>query len=162
MTRKEFANAYRAGFSSTVRFLLSTGVPSDRADEIAQAGWARGWERRQQLAEPRRIVSWVNTISLNLFRKRLRRQRETEELPDVQARSRVNVTHIDVRKGLDRCTPEVRDLLESYYVKGFTSTELGQKKKCTAEAVRVRVLRAKRRLARLIGGGYASNQPVTT
>lgn len=162
MTRSDYANAYRTGFSSTVRFLLSTGVPADRADEIAQAGWARGWERREQLDEPGRVVSWVNTISLNLFRKLLRRQRETEELPDIWSRPRVSVTDIDVRKGLERCTPEDRDLLESYYVQGFTSKELGRKKHCSAEAVRVRVLRAKRRLARLIGGRYASNQPATT
>jgi RNA polymerase sigma factor (sigma-70 family) len=145
-----------------VRFLLSTGVPADRADEIAQAGWARGWERRGQLDEPRRVVSWVNTISLNLFRKRLRRLRETEELPDVWCRPHVSVTDIDVRRGLDRCTPEDRDLLESYYVQGFTSKELGRQKHCSAEAVRVRVLRAKRRLARLIGGPYVPNEPLPT
>jgi RNA polymerase sigma factor (sigma-70 family) len=162
MTRNEFANAYRRGFTSTVRFLLSTGVPADRADEIAQAGWTRGWERREQLNEPSKIVSWINTISLNLFRKRLRRQHETEELPEIASRPRDGASAIDVRKGLEQCTPQDRELLRSYYVEGFTSKELGGRKKCSAEAIRVRVLRAKRRLANLIGGEYRPNQPVTT
>ena len=162
MTRKEFANAYRRGFSSTVRFLLSTGVPADRADEIAQAGWTRGWERRSQLKETSRIVSWINTISLNLFRKRLRRQHETEELPEVAFKPRDGASAMDVRNGLARCTPQDRELLRSYYVEGFTSRELGRRKNCSAEAIRVRVLRAKRRLANLIGGRYRPNQPATT
>lgn len=161
MTTNDYANAYRTGFSSTVRFLLYRGVPADRADEIAQAGWTRGWERRKQLHEPRRVISWVNTISLNLFRKQLRRQRETEELPDVRIKPRVSATGMDVQRGLDRCSPEDRDLLQSYYLHGFTGEELGRKKKCSAGAIRVRVLRAKRRLARLIDRPYLSDLATT-
>jgi len=96
MTRTEYATAYRKGYTSTVRFLLYTGVPSDQADEIAQAGWTRGWDRRDQLDDPSRIVSWINRISLNLFRNRLRRQRPTEELSDFGCRPQTSPTTLDV------------------------------------------------------------------
>lgn len=145
MTPNDFAQAYQSGFPSTVRFLLSTGVPADKADDVAQAGWTRGWERRTQLEERKKIVSWINTISLNLFRKHLKKQRPTEELTDVPTHPRVNATTIDIRKGLSQCSPEDRELLEAYYVEGYTSRELGSRKHCSSGAVRVRVLRAKRR-----------------
>jgi RNA polymerase sigma factor (sigma-70 family) len=161
MTSKDFAKAYRTGYPSTVRFLLSTGVPADKADDVAQAGWTRGWERRTQLEEPRKIVSWINTISLNLFRKHLKRQRPTEELCDVPTHPRVNAATIDIRMGLGQCTLEDRELLESYYLEGYTSRELGEKKHCSSEAIRVRVLRAKRRFIAFLEPRNADHPAMT-
>lgn len=145
MTRSDFAAAYNHGFPSTVRFLLSTGVPADTADDVAQAGWARGWERRDQLRQSGKVVSWINRISLNIFRNRLRRQKITEELKDTPSRNRANEAMVDVHRGLAACAPEDRQLLKSYYVEGYTSRELGRREDCSAGAIRVRVLRARRR-----------------
>ena len=44
LTEKQYEAAYSKGYPRTIRFLLSTGVRSDLAEEIAQAAWARGWE----------------------------------------------------------------------------------------------------------------------
>jgi DNA-directed RNA polymerase specialized sigma24 family protein len=42
-------------------------------------------------------------------------------------------------------------MLEKHYVAGYTSAELGQEMGCTPVAVRVRVLRARRRIRKKIG-----------
>src|SRR6185437_12698289 len=68
MSREEYSQAYSVGFESTVRLLLSRGADRDRAREASQAAWAKGWECRHQLRQPRKVLAWVNTIALNIFR----------------------------------------------------------------------------------------------
>ena len=150
MTRSDFAAAYEKGYASTVRFLLSTGVPPDTVDDVAQAAWVHGWEKRKQLKEPRRIVGWINRISLNLFRNQIRRQRPTSDLVELPCRPGISPVAIDLRRGLSRCTAEEQELLTSYYLQGYTSGELGRRTHCSPEAIRVRVLRAKRRLLNFV------------
>ena len=146
MTRDQFAKAYQEGFTSTIKFLVSTGVPPDAAEEVAQAAWVRGWERRTQLRRPSKIVSWINRISLNMFRNWLRRQRPTDTLGDVPTPARPNAVVIDIRNGMRKCKPADQKLLRSYYLDGYTSNEMARLLGCSPEAVRVRVLRAKRHL----------------
>jgi DNA-directed RNA polymerase specialized sigma24 family protein len=45
----QFAAAYRGHFHQTVNYLRGSGSNAERAEEIAQAAWARGWECREQL-----------------------------------------------------------------------------------------------------------------
>ena len=144
--RSTYERAYRKNFASTLRFLMSAGVPSDEAEDIAQAGWLRGWERRKQLRDPNKVVSWINRISLNLFRNRLRRARPTSELNEIPTRPGVGTATIDLYSGLKACSREERRLLRSYYLWGYTSRELARRYQCSPEAVRVRALRAKRKV----------------
>ena len=52
MTKEEYGKAYQRGFNLTVRFLVSRGLSYDAALDTAQAAWAKGWERREQLRDP--------------------------------------------------------------------------------------------------------------
>src|SRR5215472_16055694 len=72
MRREDYANAFQSGYGATRRFLISRGAPTDEAEEIAQAAWARGWEYREQLRDPGLVGYWVNSIARNLFRARFR------------------------------------------------------------------------------------------
>jgi RNA polymerase sigma factor (sigma-70 family) len=152
MKRSEFAAAYEKGYRSTVRFLLSTGIPAEAVDDIAQTAWLRGWERRGQLREPQKIVSWINRISLNLFRNQLRRPHA--DMDACSSHRAPSTVAIDVHRALSACVREDRELLEQYYLEGYTSEELGRRQHCPPGTVRVRALRARRRfLDRLSGGG---------
>jgi DNA-directed RNA polymerase specialized sigma24 family protein len=73
LTRERYGEAYQKGFDLTVRFLLSRGAWRDNASEVAQAAWARGWEHLIQLRNERLVLTWVNTIALNLYRSVLRK-----------------------------------------------------------------------------------------
>ena len=56
LTREDYALAYKDGYSKTVRFLASTGAPMELAEEVAQAAWARGWERLSQLRHAKALL----------------------------------------------------------------------------------------------------------
>ncbi len=146
MTREQYSLAYSSGYQSTVRFLVSRGLTGESAEEAAQAAWAKGWEHRGSLRNPKRVSSWVNTIALNLFRNWFRRRESPEELPEIPTAPRVDPQAIDLHRTLERCDARDRALLEGHYLEGYTSEELGERTGCTAVAVRVRLLRVRRKL----------------
>jgi DNA-directed RNA polymerase specialized sigma24 family protein len=157
MTREEYGQAYERGFDLTVRFLLSRGAyPSDKATDAAQAAWTRGWEKLSQLRDPRLVLTWVSTIALNVYRRRLRREPLLLTLRDVKSKPGINTAAIDVSRILKSCRPPDRKLLEQQ-LSGVTVEEMSQQCGVTETAVRIRLLRARRAARRRAEGRMARN-----
>jgi len=152
ITQEAYAAAYQRGYNMTVRFLASRGVADDKAQEAAQAAWAKGWERREKLRNPKMVITWVNSIALNLVRNWMRREKRNEELPELSKSAESKPAILDVRRSLRRCKDNDRALLERHYLEGYTSAELADALHCNSGAVRVRLLRARRRLRGLLNG----------
>lgn len=146
ITDEYFSNAYQKGFHLTVRFLLSRGVSQEAALDTAQAAWTKGWERREQLRQPSLVLTWTNTIALNIYRTTLRRERQTEPLAEVEASTSLNVAAIDVARILKECKPNDRIVLEGHYIAGYKTTEIARLQGCSETAVRIRLLRARRKI----------------
>ena len=142
MTRDGYDKAYQRGFDLTVRFLISRGVPRDSADEVAQSAWVRGWERLTQLRNESMVVTWVNTIALNIYRSFVRREPVKHVLIDQpDKRNGVNLAAIDIARVLNRCRPADRDLLKQR-LDGITTAEIARETGATETAIRLRMLRA--------------------
>jgi RNA polymerase sigma factor (sigma-70 family) len=92
----------------------------------------------------------VNTIALNLFRNWFRRRESPEELPEIATAPKMDPRAIDLHRSLDRCGPRDRQLLEEHYLEGYTSEELAQRTGCTPVAVRVRLMRVRRKLGAML------------
>jgi RNA polymerase sigma-70 factor (ECF subfamily) len=147
MTEQFFANAYQRGFQQTVRFLLSRGISRDFVFDTAQGAWTRAWERREQLRNPAFILTWVNSIAINVYRTTLRREPQTEELLDIQGVSRdMDGTTIDVERILSECKPSDRIVLEDHYIRGYKLEEIAAQNNWSETAVRIRLLRARRKM----------------
>src|SRR5262245_60781574 len=85
MTRDQYGQVYQQGLNRTIRFLMSRGVEADTAPDIAQGAWVRGWERLEQLRDDRMLITWVNTIALNQYRRVIRSDRLRQALPAVDS-----------------------------------------------------------------------------
>ena len=105
MTNTAFGEAYRTGFERTVRFLTSRGAPQDGALEAAQAAWVRGWERLNQLRNEEMVLTWVNSIALNVYRGVVRRQALTQPLPELHSKFKIDLCAIDLDRVLKFCRP---------------------------------------------------------
>lgn len=145
-TQEQFAAAYRLGFSRTVRFLQSSGVQHDLAEEIAQAAWSRGWECRAQLKNHAAIGVWVNSIAKNLLRVDFRRRKAVEELTDESAVISACTDTTALAELLSHCSDEDRMLLVRHYMEGWSSNELAPALGISPVSVRVRLLRIKNSL----------------
>lgn len=163
MTTTDYAKAYETGFRKTVRFLLSHGVEAATAEESAQAAWARGWEKRKHLKEAKRVVQWVNTIALNIFRGRYRKESREEAMParEFAVEPENRMARVDLAKSAGQCSERDWQLLTAHYVDGFTSDEIAERMDLNPVTVRVRISRAKSKLrGYLTVGAYSDNEPV--
>lgn len=143
MTTEEYGQAYQRGFDLTVRLLLSRGVPGDQAREVAQAAWVRGWERLDQLRNQSLVVTWVNTIALNVYRNVLRREPCYQSLPEISGQGGINLAAIDIARILETCRPDERVLLEQQMY-GASTEEMARNQGVSETAIRIRLLRARR------------------
>jgi RNA polymerase sigma factor (sigma-70 family) len=145
MTGEEYGKAYKRGFDLTVRFLLSRGAWRDLADEAAQTAWVKGWERLDQLRNEGLVVTWVNSIALNVYRSLVRREpfKLAQDRP-YEKTAAINLAAIDVARILEFCRPCDQSLLRQQYVEGLTTSEIAQEYGVTETAIRLRLLRARR------------------
>lgn len=144
MTRDEFGQAYQKSYNMTVRFLVSKGLSFDAAQETAQAAWAKGWERLGQLRDPSMVLTWMNSIALNIHRSHIRREPMLQTLPEICAAPQVNLAAIDVRRILKCCKRNDRVVLQRHYLEGYKVQEIATQNGWTETAVRIRLLRARR------------------
>ncbi len=143
MTRNEYGQAYQTGYDRTVRFLISRGAQRDVAQEAAQAAWTRGWERLNQLRNQDTVLTWVNTIALNLYRCFLRRETLNQPLPELLSKFKIDMDAIDVDRLLTLCRPNERMLFEQQ-MHGVTTEEIARDQGVTETAIRIRLMRARR------------------
>lgn len=146
---EQFRKAYQQGFERTVRFVGSRGVYPGIAEETAQAAWTKGWQRRAQLRNPKKILPWINTIALNLLRGRKRKESREQELletPDIRSRQAAMSARVDVARLLRQCGTTDRKLLGLHHMEGHTTAEAGRRCGLKPVAARVRLMRLRRRL----------------
>ena len=113
------------------------------ARDIAQAAWAKGWERLSQLRNESMVITWVNAIAMHVHRSVLRSEPAYQALPELYTRAEINLASIDLARILKFCCPRDRALLE-LQMQGETAEEIARKQGVTETAIRIRLLRARR------------------
>jgi len=150
MTAEEFGSAYTQGFVRTRKLLITRGLSWDVAQETAQAAWAKGWERRHQLRNSSMLATWINTIALNIYRSALRREPVLQDLVDVPAAPEPYLANIDVHFILQTCKENERFVLQRHYLEQCKDTEIALEQGLSVTAVRLRLLRARRAVAKTL------------
>jgi RNA polymerase sigma factor (sigma-70 family) len=146
MTREEFGDAYERDFQETIRRLMALGAGRDRAEDLAQSAWARGWERLAQLRDSPRLVPWINAIAINLFRDEVALRKSPCQLlleDEQAASSEIDIRAIDVRRALAQCDPHHRQWLEATYWEGYSGQELAEQTGKAPGAIYTRLSRAR-------------------
>jgi DNA-directed RNA polymerase specialized sigma24 family protein len=143
MTRDAFGMAYQNGFELTVRFLLSRGIRPQWALESAQSAWVKGWEMVGQLRDEKMVLSWVNSIALNDYRKWLRQQSKLQILSDLPGGTQPDISALDLKRILAFVSLDDRCLLE-FRMQGASVSEIAAHYQVSGTAIRLRLLRARR------------------
>jgi RNA polymerase sigma-70 factor (ECF subfamily) len=146
ITRTEYGVAYENGRRQTINFLRSMGLREDEAREKAQAAWAKGWERRLQLKDKKKTLSWINTIALNLYRSGIRKDSLHVPIIELPVPPCASNSAIDLERMLNRCRESEQEVLALRYLQGYNVRDLADRYGCTETAVRVRLLRARKSL----------------
>ncbi len=146
LTVEQYGAAYQAGFPRTVRFLRSRGANEDAAEEIAQAAWSRGWERLHQLRTPEALEVWIASIAKHMFSAHAIKVQRSEEIEETTAACGPSSTSLLWNEIVSCCQPEEKRLLSLHYVSGYSSGEIAKKLGCSALAVRLRLMRVRRKI----------------
>ena len=151
LTPVQFSKAYEKAFRLTRGLLLSRGVGPTVAEELAQAAWARAWERRRQLRQTDRLVPWVSMIAMNLLRNEMRRYGDhlpllDSQLPNTRSTNDCSsvLSKVDLDRAMKLLSNEDRRLLIASVIGGLTSQETAARAQLSPGAVRVRLHRARR------------------
>jgi len=89
------------------------------------------------------VITWVNTIALNAYRRVMRREAPSQELPEIVSPHGIDMAAIDVHRILNYCRPSERVLFEQQMC-GATTEEIARTQGVTETAIRIRLLRARR------------------
>jgi RNA polymerase sigma-70 factor (ECF subfamily) len=141
--------AYPSGSQRTTRHLMLLGANSDRASELAQDAWVRGWERLNQLDDPRRLVAWINAIAVNLLWDRVKSEKWYEPLSferEPASSVVIDIRLLDLDVALNQCSAEDQFWLNATYKDGFSATELEYRTGIARGTIHAKVSRARRRL----------------
>lgn len=157
-----FESGFHSGYINTRRFLQSKGADRELAEELAQAAWTRGWERRAQLRCPELLGSWVNSIAMNLWRNHIIGSRRFGGLKeDILIFSKID-EEMDAAVILKSCLPGESEMLRHFYFDGMSTEEIAKRAKCRPVTVRVRLMRLRDTVRSRLGLNKASARGVRT
>lgn len=155
------------------RYVRRYVADPDDAYDVLQEAAAAAWFALRTYDPARAFEPWLRTIALNKCRDRARRQtayravlgvfgrfRETVEPVDPEldpeARTAASETARAVRAAIDRLPASLKDPLILTALEGLSHQEAGDVLRLNAKAVEVRVYRAKKQLAALLGAAADS------
>jgi RNA polymerase sigma factor (sigma-70 family) len=149
--RERYGSAFEdGGFRRTITVLRGIGANPDLAEELAQAAWARGWERLGQLQDPGSVVEWVTSIAVRMFWDFVLKNRRISPLLTLgfepHVAPSINLAAIDVDRALD--CPRQKKLVNAVYMEGQSADELAMSLGISVGAVHHRLSRARARLRR--------------
>lgn len=161
---------FRAFYERTARPLWSylsriTG-DSQKADDLLQESYYRMFRAGSRYEDETHRRNALFQIATNLVRDAARRGRKYEEVPLLDETSgasdpvsntphpeREIATRTDLSRALQQLEPVQREMLWLAYAQGSSHEEIAQILGVRAISVRTLLLRARRKLAGLLGGG---------
>lgn len=148
MTRDEYETAYANSFETTVRRLMARRWSFDDAWDIAQAAWAKGWERLSQLRGEGCVAAWVMRIATRIACDRIAKAERMPELPledDGTSFCEMNLTDwLDLMRVIRKCARRHQVIVHELYFEGHSERELAVRKGRSIAAIRGQAYRARR------------------
>jgi RNA polymerase sigma-70 factor (ECF subfamily) len=131
------------------------------AEDAAQAAVLRAWRGRDALTDSGALWCWLSRISRNealrLYERR--RPEPRAEVPDgtsVGDLSETVALRVDVRRAVRELSPSDRRLLELRYADDLTCAAAAGRVGIELATAKVRLHRARRRLARALASAYGA------
>lgn len=155
--RDRFEAIYDAYYPAILQYAARrTGTPEDTADVISET-FLTAWRRLDNVPDGERALLWLYGVArrvlANQRRSESRRAVLADRLRDELAADRPHATaELDhVRAAFDDLPDRDREVLALAVWEGLTGEQIGKVLGCTATAARIRLHRARKRLADRLG-----------
>ncbi|MBM3500340.1 MAG: sigma-70 family RNA polymerase sigma factor [Armatimonadetes bacterium] len=118
----------------------------DDARDLTQEALVRAYERLTQLRDANRFPAWLRRITANTHRSLARRRRPSGEAPGPEVTREPSDLELTVREALSSLRQPDRLALTLHYINGYTHAEIGEFLGQSADVVKTRLARARKRL----------------
>src|SRR3954470_1572213 len=152
--RERFQALYEANYPAILGYALRR-APRDEAADVVAETFLTAWRRFADVPEGDHARLWLygtaRLVLANRARSERRRSRLTALLAGARDASPTEALPADtdaVAAAFDRLRPEERELLALVAWEGLSTVEIATILGCTPNAVRIRLHRARRKLAR--------------
>jgi RNA polymerase sigma-70 factor (ECF subfamily) len=145
-----FVRLYESGFEPVYKAALMLSGDAQMAEDAAQEAFARALERWDRVGDKPWAVGWVMTTALNYVRRgrrsvpRLRSAREEVD-SDIDE-------SLDLWKAIRSLPRRQQEAIALHYVADLPLDQVAQAMGCENGTVKVHLWRARRELARVLGG----------
>jgi RNA polymerase sigma factor (sigma-70 family) len=150
---ERFKALYEANYSAILGYALRRAPRDDAADVVAETFLA-AWRRLRDVPDGAEARLWLYGTARRVLANRARSERRRNRLAAVVAGA-ARTTAEDapaatdaVAAAFERLRPEERELLALVAWEGLSAAEIAVLLRCSPNAVRIRLHRARRRLAR--------------
>ncbi|MFD9950392.1 RNA polymerase sigma factor [Nonomuraea sp. NPDC059023] len=161
--RDRFETIYHAYYPAIHQYVARrTDSPDDTADAISET-FLTAWRRIGDVPEGDEARLWLYGVARRVLsnqrrgasRRAVLAERLREELAAERRAAPADLDH--VRDVFDRLSARDREVLALTCWEGLTGQQIGKVLGCTATAVRIRLHRARKRLARELGVAEEGN-----
>jgi len=152
--RLRFQVLYEANYSAILGYALRRAPRDDAADVVAET-FLTAWRRLRDVPDGAEARLWLYATARRVLANRARSERRrnrltalltrTTQTPSTEAAPAVSDA---VAAAFDRLQPEERELLALVAWEGLSAVEIAAIVGCSPNAVRIRLHRARRKLAR--------------
>lgn len=135
----------------------------DRADEIVQRAFLKGFRKLRTCRNPEKVGGWLYRITSNLCKDHLKSRRRDdvplEDAPPMSAERGNPDSELERRElrdeiqaALDRLTPDQREAFLLKHLEGRSYSEMSEMLGASVSALKMRVHRAREELQELLEG----------
>ncbi len=152
-----FMSLYKPLQQRLERYALTLTRDRDEAKDVVGETVLKAFEHFEQLREEQAFLSFLFTIATRVMQQRKFRradrmsEEQIEDLFDNHTQPDVATDVVALYAALDKLSPEQRQAIVLAEIEGFTHKEIRDIQGGSLTAVKVRIFRAKRRLAKLMG-----------
>lgn len=152
-----FRSLFTATYGNLWAYARRRSMDPSEADDIVAEVYAAAWRRRADIDREAQPLPWLYGIAANVIRNTRRAgSRRLQLVERLQAQPQrpgtdgpaaaVDAPGAEVREALERLSVDDREVLRLVAWEGLSHDEAGRALGCTANAVGIRIHRARRRL----------------
>ncbi len=152
--KQQFLEIYGRQVDTVYRLCFSFMKNKADAEDLTQETFLRLLSTGKQFENERHERGWLIVTASNLCKNTLKNWwRRNENLEDYPELSAPETGEDSVLGAVLKLPGEYKDAVYLYYYEGYTTAEMARFLNCPESTVRSRLMRAKRKLKTLLGGG---------
>jgi RNA polymerase sigma-70 factor (ECF subfamily) len=151
MNEERFGELYERHAAPLAAYLARASGSREAATDLLQETFCRFYGADLQISDDAECKRYLYRIATNLLRDRWRRMRPAVPAPQEVPSTEPDMDAvIDVRRALGAVSEREREILWLAYVDGATHQEIASRTGLRAMSIRTLLLRARRKLMRLL------------